>query len=243
MAELNKIQEEIINLNIGGHKFTTSLQTLRSDNSSMLGVMFSGRHPIIKQGDGSIFIDRDGRHFHVILNYLRGTISSAEHLSDDKIMLSDLSSEAEYYQLQGLLEMIKVKQDKKITITQSEFYHFFLTCDDGWMETKSDISFENYKLDNFFLDRFELKHSLDLSDSSLVNVIINQWTFHTGNRYSFDGADLNNCKFLKCDNQNSASIKAMVKAKEISFYGVKNFALAIFDDLGVQQEIKKTFGL
>ena len=26
----------------------------------MLGVMFSGRHPVIKQDDGGIFIDRDG---------------------------------------------------------------------------------------------------------------------------------------------------------------------------------------
>lgn len=243
MAELNKIQEKIINLDIGGHKFKTSLQTLRSDNSSRLGVMFSGHHPIIKEGDGSIFIDRDGRHFHVILNYLRGTISSAEHLPDDKIMLSDLSSEAEYYQLQGLLEIIKVKQDKKITITENEFHQFFLTCDDGWVETESDISFKNYKLDNFLLYRFELKHSLDLSGSSLVNVMINQWCFHTRNRYSFDGADLNNCKFSNCTNEDGASIKAMVKAKEISFYGVKNFALATFDDLGVQQEIKRTFGL
>ena len=60
MAELNKIQNEIINSNVGGHKFTTSLKTLQSDPNSMLGVMFSGRHPVIKQDDGSIFIDRDG---------------------------------------------------------------------------------------------------------------------------------------------------------------------------------------
>lgn len=78
MAELNKIQNEIINLNVGGHKFTTSLQTLQSDPNTMLGVMFSGRHLVIKQDDGSILIDRDGMLFHMLLNYLRGNISSVE---------------------------------------------------------------------------------------------------------------------------------------------------------------------
>ena len=79
MVELNKIQNEIINLNVGGHKFTTSLQMLQSNPNSMLGVMFSGRHPVIKQDDGSIFIDRDGMLFHMILNYLRGNISSVSN--------------------------------------------------------------------------------------------------------------------------------------------------------------------
>ena len=122
MAELNKLQNEIINLNIGGHKFTTSLQTLQSEPSSMLGAMFSGRHPIIKQDDGSIFIDRDGRHFHMILNYLRGNISSVEQLSYDRIILSDLSSEAEFYQLQGLCEILKSKGKEECTVNQRQLY-------------------------------------------------------------------------------------------------------------------------
>ena len=238
MAKLNKIQDEIIKLNIGGHKFTTSLQTLRSDHNSMLGVMFSGRHPIMKQGDRSIFIDRDGRHFHLILNYLRGTISSAEQLSDDRIILSDLSTEAEYYQLQGLIDIIKPKRKEKIAINQSEFNQYFLACADGWKETVGDTSFRNHKLDNITLDQIDFTHSLDLSDCSLVNCTLSICNFFAGNRYSFDGADLKNCKFLMCNN-----MKELVKTKEISFYNVKNFHLAIFDDLDLQQEIKKAFGL
>ena len=33
--------------------------------------MFSGRHALEPQEDGSFFIDRDGTHFRHILNYLR----------------------------------------------------------------------------------------------------------------------------------------------------------------------------
>ena len=36
-------------LDIGANKFSTSLQTLRTDSESMFGDMFSGRHPIPKQ--------------------------------------------------------------------------------------------------------------------------------------------------------------------------------------------------
>jgi hypothetical protein len=42
---------------------------------SMLAAMFSGRHALTPDEDGSYFIDRDGKHFGHILNFLRqGTI-------------------------------------------------------------------------------------------------------------------------------------------------------------------------
>jgi hypothetical protein len=46
--------------------------------------MFSGRHQLKTESDGSHFIDRDGTHFRYILNYLRdgclkeGTIPSSQ---------------------------------------------------------------------------------------------------------------------------------------------------------------------
>lgn len=34
--------------------------------------MFSGRHSVVPSGgDGSVFVDRDGRHFAAVLNFLR----------------------------------------------------------------------------------------------------------------------------------------------------------------------------
>ena len=61
----------IVKLNVGGHYFTTSLQTLTKDPNSMLAAMFSGKFEMEPRGDGAFFIDRDGTHFRFILNYLR----------------------------------------------------------------------------------------------------------------------------------------------------------------------------
>ncbi|KAG2497186.1 hypothetical protein HYH03_004775 [Edaphochlamys debaryana] len=63
---------EQVTLNVGGLKFTTSVNTLRNaPNPSLFTAMFSGRHKLTKDSEGCYFIDRDGRHFHDILNYLR----------------------------------------------------------------------------------------------------------------------------------------------------------------------------
>ncbi|KAJ7384133.1 hypothetical protein OS493_023460 [Desmophyllum pertusum] len=71
MQEVHQFQSSPIHLNIGGHRFTTSLQTIRRDSDSMLATMFSGRHKLVQEPDGSYFVDRDGTHFRHILNYLR----------------------------------------------------------------------------------------------------------------------------------------------------------------------------
>jgi len=70
-----QFQSSRIQLNVGGKRFETSLGTLCMVPDSMLAAMFSGRHALTADEDGSYFIDRDGKHFGHILNFLRqGTI-------------------------------------------------------------------------------------------------------------------------------------------------------------------------
>ena len=63
-------QSNQVKLNVGGHKFTTTLETIRS-RECMLSTMFSGRFDLQADDKGYYFIDRDGTHFRYILNYLR----------------------------------------------------------------------------------------------------------------------------------------------------------------------------
>ena len=56
-----------VKLNVGGHHFTTSIQTLTKDHDSMLAAMFSGRFEMKPSKDGTFFIDRDGTYFRFIL--------------------------------------------------------------------------------------------------------------------------------------------------------------------------------
>ena len=92
-----------VKLNVGGQHFTTSVQTLTKDPNSMLAAMFSGRFDMKPSEDGSFFIDRDGTHFRFILNFLRtGKLTLPEGATFTK----ELEEEAEFYQIQGLIDAL-----------------------------------------------------------------------------------------------------------------------------------------
>ena len=71
MQKTYEFQTKKVHLDVGGHKFTTSLPTLTSVPDTYLEVMFSGRYTLAADPDGAYFIDRSGSHFEHILNYLR----------------------------------------------------------------------------------------------------------------------------------------------------------------------------
>ena len=93
-----------VKLNVGGQHFTTSVQTLTKDPNSMLAAMFSGRFDMKPSEDGSFFIDRDGTHFRFILNFLRtGRLT----LPEGATFIKELEEEAEFYQIQGLIDALR----------------------------------------------------------------------------------------------------------------------------------------
>ena len=94
--------DEEINLNVGGTLFTTSLATLTRFPNTMLGAMFSSRHELQKNAAGAYFIDRDGRHFHEILNFLRGPAAYDQN-ELPKRAKAELAKELDYY---GLTELV-----------------------------------------------------------------------------------------------------------------------------------------
>ena len=108
-----------INLNVGGHRFTTSAQTLTKDSNSMLAAMFSGRFDLNPLGDGAVFIDRDGTHFRYILNYLStGKLT----LPEDATFLKELQEEAEFYQIQGIIDELRLFESKLSVSSPSEAF-------------------------------------------------------------------------------------------------------------------------
>jgi hypothetical protein len=69
-------QEGHVELNIGGYRFETSVQTLRRVPHTFFDAYFSGRYAQDVCNDGSIFVDRDGEHFGHILEYMRDGVES-----------------------------------------------------------------------------------------------------------------------------------------------------------------------
>ncbi|KAJ1402935.1 BTB/POZ protein [Ochromonadaceae sp. CCMP2298] len=93
--------ESVVNLNVGGMRYTTSLTTLRRFPDSMIGCMFSGRHALPLGKDEHFFIDRDGRHFYHILNFLRSPEGFKVGLEGRK--KEELRRECEYYGIDQLM--------------------------------------------------------------------------------------------------------------------------------------------
>ena len=97
---------EIINLNVGGTKFSTSRQTLTQISDTFFTGLLSGRIMTFRDDTGAIFIDRDPVLFRVILNYLRN-----RSLSLDEIKLKELKHEAEFYGLAPLVRKLALCED------------------------------------------------------------------------------------------------------------------------------------
>ena len=107
MSNLYTVQEGRIKLDIGGVFYTTSLVTLQRDPHSMFAAMFSGRHKLKVEADGSYFIDRDGAHFRYILNFLRDGGIKDGTLPNNENIWREILTEAEFYQVSGLVDFLK----------------------------------------------------------------------------------------------------------------------------------------
>jgi hypothetical protein len=92
-------QQGRVELNIGGYRFQTSVQTLRRVPHTFFDAYFSGRYAQDVCNDGSIFVDRDGGHFGHVLEYLRdGVVSVAEPGARPRVsLLRALKREFGYY--------------------------------------------------------------------------------------------------------------------------------------------------
>ncbi|XP_023766361.1 FH protein interacting protein FIP2 isoform X2 [Lactuca sativa] len=192
----------IVRLNIGGKKFCTTVDTLtQREPHSMLAAMFSGRHTVCKDSEkGYVFVDRDGKHFRHVLNWLRDGVVS--NLSD--LECSELLREAEYYQLLGLVDGItevlnKRKEDEEmdteltrtdiIKCVQSDKVRLRGVNLSGLDLSKLDLSFVDFSyacLKNVFFSRANL-HCAKFRDVDAENTIFHNATLR---ECEFTGANL-----------------------------------------------------
>lgn len=111
MEKTHTFQKSRVTLNVGGHRFETSLQTLTSVPDTYFASLFSGRFELAPDNGGvsgggreEYFIDRDGDLFHYVLSYLRDPASFAAASTDMKAYERiQLETELEFY---GLLDRV-----------------------------------------------------------------------------------------------------------------------------------------
>ena len=104
MEGAHTFQKNWIKLNVGGHRFETSLQTLTSVPDTYFSSFFSGRFELKPNQDNEYYIDRDGRLFNHVLNFLRDKDSFAASISGLTMTeRRELEVEARFY---GLFDSI-----------------------------------------------------------------------------------------------------------------------------------------
>ncbi|KAB2049492.1 hypothetical protein E1A91_A13G187400v1 [Gossypium mustelinum] len=175
----------LVRLSIGGKKFCTTIDTLtRREPDSMLAAVFSSRHTVYQDSEkGYVFVDRDGKHFRHILNWLRDGVVPT--LTDSEY--SELIREAEYYQLLGLIEGVssvlnKRKEDEKspAELTRTDI----IKC----IQSERDLSLVDFSfacLKNVFFSRANLQcakfRDVDAVGSNFHNATLRECEFTGAN--------------------------------------------------------------
>jgi hypothetical protein len=128
ISKLQKFNSSTIKLDVGGIHYTTTLTTLQRFPESMIGAMFSGRHPLTLDEQGYYFIDRDGQYFRYILNYLRDPENfKINKTSND---FEAVNNEAIYYGIDDVMFPFKPAKDETIKPNQDSYKYSYDCCGD-----------------------------------------------------------------------------------------------------------------
>ena len=106
---------QIIELNVGGSVYCTTISTLLSEKNSLFETLINNETEQVKDSNNRYFIDRDGPLFNYILDYLRNKLSFVP--PSNLIDTNRLKIEAEYYKLSNMVKLLSLKQISPINHT------------------------------------------------------------------------------------------------------------------------------
>ena len=225
MKNIVNFQANKVKLDVGGHIFSTSVSTLCKHDNSMLAAMFSGRHQLKECEDGTFFIDRDGTYFRYILNFLRGRILDGNDLPSDKHVLREIKQEADFYQLDVLVQFIdnvinnetlgkndfsqedinkllstvvRTEKTSKASVSNSRlFNHGISVANAAFMGQHQNVENGNLGGKADFVIQNMTKSKLDFTGKSLSGISFSHTTFN--HDVSFRNADLSGSLFYGCE--------------------------------------------
>ncbi|XP_067325786.1 BTB/POZ domain-containing protein KCTD11 [Anolis sagrei] len=141
----------LVTLNVGGKLYSTTLETLTRFPDSMLGAMFRGPQPALTDSRGNYFIDRDGKTFRHVLNFLRfGRLDLPEGYAE----LSLLRAEADFYQIRPLLEAVRRVEVERWRQRTNAVLHADIDLRHRRLHYNVRRGPQNYELDSCSLEIF-----------------------------------------------------------------------------------------
>ncbi|KAM9326986.1 SH3KBP1-binding protein 1 [Gastrophryne carolinensis] len=112
---------DVIHLNVGGKRFSTSRQTLTWASDTFFSSLLSGRISSLRDETGAIFIDRDPTVFAPILNFLR-----TKELDTRGVNISLLLHEAEFYGIIPLVRRLQLCEELERSSCGSVLFNGYL---------------------------------------------------------------------------------------------------------------------
>ncbi|XP_040165411.1 SH3KBP1-binding protein 1 isoform X1 [Anopheles arabiensis] len=105
MAYTNNVGD-IVHLNVGGTRFSTSRQTLTWVPDTFFTSLLNGRISSLRDETDAIFIDRDPKLFSLVLNYLR-----TKEIDIKSVDIRVLRHEAEFYNIAPLIKRLMLCEE------------------------------------------------------------------------------------------------------------------------------------
>ncbi|CAL2043122.1 unnamed protein product [Caenorhabditis brenneri] len=125
----------IVKLNIGGTLFHTTKSTLTKFDGFFKTVLETDV-PVTKDDSGAFFIDRSPKHFDTVLNFMRdGNVE----LSTCEKEIKEISKEAQYYLLTGLVELCAKESEAKRIMESLKVMNSDLEVFDAVLRSKKPV--------------------------------------------------------------------------------------------------------
>jgi len=167
--------DDWITINVGGKLFQTCRSTIALDKNCMLAKMLSSDSmwKSRKDENGAYLLDRDPIYFGPILNYLR----TAKVIIDPFISVEGVFQEAEYFQIESLIEQLqpanRADLTRKEVVTNRknlQFAHLrLMSVDFSAMDLSHEIFYKsNLKNATFRTSTIE-STVFEMAEASLVN--------------------------------------------------------------------------
>ncbi|XP_068152227.1 BTB/POZ domain-containing protein KCTD3 [Drosophila tropicalis] len=118
---MHSATSDLVHLNVGGQRFSTSRQTLTWIPDTFFTALLSGRISSLRDEHNAVFIDRDPTLFSIILNYLR-----TKDIDIKNCEIRALRHEAEYYGITPLTKRLALCEDLNHSSCGDVLFYGFL---------------------------------------------------------------------------------------------------------------------
>ena len=197
-------QQDIVTVEVGGEKFRTLIHTLAKCRGSVFPKLVTPLNETKAKRDPYIFIDRDGRHFRFILNYLREgekVMRWPAMRNVDLCTLNEIIDEVSYYKIAGLEKLLKVKMASlKDKLSFEILAKVYFQQQRGRYQTTKNIEIKDCNLTGVMFSKVDFHHPL-LFDSCVMRAA-KFVECHFKNTVTFSNVDVYGVSFVRCGGAN-----------------------------------------